>query len=199
METSFRMDARVLNVETLFGSDTSYRIPPFQRPYSWDEERQWKPLWDDIENLAKRRLSLSGTIRPHFMGAIVMQQRSTPVGVAATRLVIDGQQRLTTLQLAIRATAEVLNSRGMSDRANRLRTLTLNRKEYTGGNKDNFVKIRQTKRQRPKRIPSHYAGPSRRTGYPVQRREMLPILPRIYREILGRASPLKKSGSTRPG
>ncbi len=144
METNIRMDARVLSVESLFGSDTSYRIPPFQRPYSWGQDRQWEPLWEDIESLAKRRLSQTGTTRPHFMGAIVMQQRTTPVGVAATRLVIDGQQRLTTLQLAIRAATDALKTRGMDDRANRLRTLTLNRPEYTGGNKDNLVKIRQT-------------------------------------------------------
>ena len=144
METDIRIDARVLSVESLFGTDTSFRIPPFQRPYSWGEDRQWGPLWDDIEGLAKRRLSGNATARPHFMGAIVMQQRSTPVGVAATRMVIDGQQRLTTLQLAIRAAADVLEARGMNDRAGRLKTLTMNRAAYSGGNDDNLAKIRQT-------------------------------------------------------
>ena len=144
MEANIRIDSRVLSVESLFGSDTSFRIPPFQRPYSWGEDRQWAPLWEDIEGLAKRRLSATPSTRPHFMGAIVMQQRATPVGVAATRMVIDGQQRLTTLQLAIRAAANVLQSNGMDDRADRLKTLTLNRPNYTGGNDDNLVKIRQT-------------------------------------------------------
>ena len=144
METNVRIDARVLSVESLFGSDTSFRIPPFQRPYSWGQDRQWGPLWEDIEGLAKRMLSNTPTARPHFMGAIVMQHRTTPVGVAATRMVIDGQQRLTTLQLAIRAAADVLKARGMDDRADRLRTLTMNRQQYTGGNVDNLVKIRQT-------------------------------------------------------
>lgn len=144
METNIRIDARVLSVENLFGSDTSFRIPPFQRPYSWGEKRQWAPLWEDIEGLAKRRVSRTTTARPHFMGAIVMQQRTTPVGVVATRMVIDGQQRLTTLQLAIRAAADVLKARGMEDRAGRLKTLTTNRPAYTGGNDDNLAKIRQT-------------------------------------------------------
>ena len=60
------------------------------------------------------------------------------------RLVIDGQQRLTTLQLVIRAAVEVLKSRDIQDRAKRLMTLTINREDYTAGNQDNLVKIRQT-------------------------------------------------------
>ena len=144
MTTNMRMDAHVLTVESLFRSDTSYRIPPFQRPYSWDQKRQWAPLWDDIESLAKHHLSRSPIAMTHFMGAIVIQKRDTPVGVANMHLVIDGQQRLSTLQLAIRAAADVLKTRGIEDRANRLRTLTLNRQEFTGGNQDNLVKIRQT-------------------------------------------------------
>ncbi len=144
MEANIRIEARVVSVQSLFGSDTSFRIPPFQRPYSWDKKRQWGPLWEDIEGLAKRMLSETTAARPHFMGAIVMQQRTTPVDVATTRLVIDGQQRLTTLQLAIRAAADVLKVRGMEDRADRLKTLTMNRTAYTGGNDDNLAKIRQT-------------------------------------------------------
>ena len=144
MATNIRIETNTLSVQNLFGQDTSYRIPPFQRPYSWSKNRQWGPLWEDIQNLAKRHLSQNANTRPHFMGAIVMQQRHTPVGVADMRLVIDGQQRLTTLQLAIKAAADVLKKRGIEKRADRLITLTTNRDAYTAGNQDNLVKIRQT-------------------------------------------------------
>ena len=144
MATNISIQTKVQTVQALFGNNTSYRIPPFQRPYTWNQDRQWEPLWDDIESLAKRHRSQTGTARPHFMGTIVMQHRATPTGQAEMRLVIDGQQRLTTLQLAVRAAADVFKTRGMNDRASRLEALTLNRREYTGGSDDNLVKIRQT-------------------------------------------------------
>jgi uncharacterized protein with ParB-like and HNH nuclease domain len=71
-------------------------IPLFQRPYTWDNE-QWKTLWNDI--LACR--SSDEKLSPHFMGAIVsLSVTTTPVGVNK-HLIIDGQQRLTTVSLLL--------------------------------------------------------------------------------------------------
>jgi hypothetical protein len=68
----------------------------------WSREAQWEPLWEDVATLAERVLDGQG-IRPHFLGAIVLDQLPHPTGGVETRLVIDGQQRLTTLQLLLRA------------------------------------------------------------------------------------------------
>ena len=77
-------------------------VPLFQRPYVWKKDEQWEPLWDDIRELADRVMT-DGKSRPHFLGAIVLDQQHTTTGQIEMRLVIDGQQRLTTMQLLLEA------------------------------------------------------------------------------------------------
>ena len=68
-----------------------YIVPLFQRTYSWDK-KQWGTLWDDIKGLYEVE-----SPKQHFFGSIVsMQAKSVPEGVAKF-LLIDGQQRLTTI------------------------------------------------------------------------------------------------------
>ena len=38
--------------EGLFALPTRYEIPPFQRCYVWNQDKQWEPLWDDVEECA---------------------------------------------------------------------------------------------------------------------------------------------------
>lgn len=99
-----------------------YIIPTFQRDYEWTREDQWELLADDLEAVAERlrverhHAELAGkpaakadeSVSPHFLGAIVLD-RLTPLtaGGLDLRSVIDGQQRLTTLQLLIRALLDV--------------------------------------------------------------------------------------------
>ena len=75
-----------------------------QRPYVWNEENQWKPLWSDVVRLAERILRQPDSKHhPHFLGAVVLQQVQKPTGLMQERTIIDGQQRLTTLQLLLHA------------------------------------------------------------------------------------------------
>ena len=81
-------DTRNDTYRKLMGNGLTYRIPRFQRDYSWTEE-EWEDLWMDIV----------GTIQPggepaHYMGYLVLQSDNDKVFD-----VIDGQQRLTTLTL----------------------------------------------------------------------------------------------------
>lgn len=76
----------------LMGNGLTYRIPPFQRDYSWTEE-EWEDLWLDILDT----LSPTGETN-HYLGYIVLQSQDD-----RTFDVIDGQQRLTTLSLIILA------------------------------------------------------------------------------------------------
>jgi hypothetical protein len=76
----------------LIGNGLTYRIPRFQRDYSWTNE-EWEDLW----------LDLMGTLRvdgeaAHYMGYLVLQSADDK-----TFDVIDGQQRLTTISIIVLA------------------------------------------------------------------------------------------------
>lgn len=139
------MDAKIVNLTSLFSGQISYQIPQFQRPYAWDENEQWMPLWEDVKNIAERAMRIEDSkVRPHFMGAIVLQHRQSKTGEVAKTLVVDGQQRLTTLQLLIRATQWAFQVANDNVRADRLRSLTENQKSHLANDLDNQTKIRQS-------------------------------------------------------
>ena len=78
-------------------------IPIYQRTYSWTD-KQCQQLWDDI-----LRAGASDTIAVHFIGSIVyVEQGLSQVTHQAPLLVIDGQQRLTSVSLLIEALARAL-------------------------------------------------------------------------------------------
>lgn len=140
------MDANIVNLQTLFGQPVSFRIPQFQRPYAWSRSGQWESLWEDVRNLAESLVEpeSAGETRPHFMGAIILQRQDSSTAEVDKRLVIDGQQRLTTLQLLIRAVVVAFQHQDLSDKAARLRNLTLNDENRWGGDDSNKTKIRQS-------------------------------------------------------
>ena len=73
-----------------------YRLPNFQRPYSWDEH-QCQKLVEDLVDFYD-----SGDADPYFLGSLVVA-KELDAKQRAVRVVIDGQQRLTTLSLLIKA------------------------------------------------------------------------------------------------
>lgn len=84
-------------------SSKLFRIPIYQRTYSWGEA-QCRRLWEDILS-AGSNADVSG----HFVGSIVyVEQGLSQVSRQAPLLVIDGQQRLTTLTLLIEALARAV-------------------------------------------------------------------------------------------
>lgn len=95
------MEAHPRRLKTVFRTDVRLVVPLFQRPYVWDEDEQWAPLWDDVVAAFDRRQG--GETPPHFLGAIVLEQKRGALGSLEVREVIDGQQRLTTLQILIAA------------------------------------------------------------------------------------------------
>ena len=96
-----------LTVFELFDKQRQYTVPLFQRSYRWTEDKQWAPLWADIEREAKtafiklsRQEPLNST---HFMGAVVLSvDQIIGRGIARVQI-IDGQQRLITLQIVLAA------------------------------------------------------------------------------------------------
>src|SRR6185312_4863515 len=91
-------------IHDVFEKERRYDIPLYQRAYVWNEEDQWAPLWEDIRKQAERCLAAT-TERPstHFLGAAVWSNNPIIGRDIAKADVIDGQQRLTTLQLCIAA------------------------------------------------------------------------------------------------
>ncbi|MEG4328492.1 DUF262 domain-containing protein [Microcoleus sp. herbarium5] len=89
------MKASETKLQKILEGTQQYLVPLFQRPYSW-EKQQWENLWNDLIDLTEQE-----TITPHFMGSIVtLQTISVPEGVSKY-LLIDGQQRLTTILILL--------------------------------------------------------------------------------------------------
>ena len=135
------MKADTLTLKALFQKEVRYVIPTFQRPYVWTQEDQWEALWDDLRNVAEWYLDeleaaegnsvlAEERAKSHFMGAVVLQQRPTPTAEIETRTVIDGQQRLTTMQLLLDAAQEVMEELELPE-APRLERLVVN--EHAAG------------------------------------------------------------------
>ena len=136
------ISANVRTPEQLFGRSVRYVVPAYQRRYVWNEQDQWEPLWEDVEKLADDYLDLIGSAETqvseddapkHFLGAVVFQQEVTPAGSIEIRRVIDGQQRLTTLQILLDAVQEVYEQQEHDLEARRLQRLVLNDELDTGG------------------------------------------------------------------
>ena len=118
-------------------------------PYVWNEENQWEPLWNDILRVAQRLLDSSAERHhPHFLGAVVLQQVTNPTGSMQERTIIDGQQRLTTLQILLDTLHAELISVGAHQQASRVETLVLNQEAFWEHPEDQF-KVWPTNRDRP--------------------------------------------------
>lgn len=126
------MQAQTHTPAGIFGLHIRYVVPLFQRPYVWTEEEQWSPLWDDVRTLTEQLRDASPSaygappVPPHFLGAIVLDQQLGPSGYITIRHVIDGQQRLTTLQLLLDAAQWVVEQHGAPMDSQALKVLVLN-------------------------------------------------------------------------
>ncbi|MFC5288924.1 DUF262 domain-containing protein [Actinokineospora guangxiensis] len=114
----------------LFSLPQHFVIPLFQRPYVWKEDEQWEPLWKDIRRVVELRIAEPSRTQQHFLGAVVLQAHESNTHRLTTWNVIDGQQRLTTLQLLMDATGAILGQRGNARLASQLESLTHNSANY---------------------------------------------------------------------
>lgn len=135
------MQANTRTIKEILLGEQRFTIPPYQRPYVWSRERQWQPLWADIEDTvlrlseARKDAMAKGkplatadeSVAPHFLGAIVVDELSTPPGEIKRHAVVDGQQRLTTSQLLIRGVLDALDAADADKKLrSQLRKLVLN-------------------------------------------------------------------------
>ncbi|WP_447601730.1 GmrSD restriction endonuclease domain-containing protein [Nitrospira sp. Nam80] len=143
------METQVLTPQKVFFLPQRLVVPLFQRPYVWNQESQWEPLWDDVTRVAERVLKRpSERHHAHFLGAVVLQQVQKPAGLMQERTIIDGQQRLTTLQLLLDALHAELQSVKALAPALRIEPLVENAAPFCSRPEDRF-KVWPTNRDRP--------------------------------------------------
>src|SRR3954451_21079097 len=91
--------ARETTLQELLEGSKQYQVPLYQRTYSWTKA-QLQRLWEDIVKLAEDRSD--DPRATHFIGSLVLapSPANGPAGVPEF-LVVDGQQRLTTLSILL--------------------------------------------------------------------------------------------------
>jgi Protein of unknown function DUF262/Protein of unknown function (DUF1524) len=123
-----------LTIAEIFQQQRRHIVPLFQRRYVWTAERQWQPLLDDIIQLADGELERAagnkhGNRRKmpnHFIGAVVLAPIDTYGRDVQARSVIDGQQRLTTLQIVLTALQDAAATQGVEGVERTFERLTRN-------------------------------------------------------------------------
>lgn len=87
-------------LNSFFSNNLQYVVPFFQRAYVWDEDN-WEILWEHITTVAEK--ISNNEQNEHFIGTIITKQR-TNNNIGENKLdLIDGQQRLTTFSLLLKA------------------------------------------------------------------------------------------------
>ena len=121
-------------INELFDGSKIYVVPRYQRLYVWNLEDQWVPLWEDVTEVARNLVEnsiLKGLDRinesaseSHFFGTFVLKTSGYTPDLVNRWRVIDGQQRLTTLQLMMSAIADELKAQGLHEQAYPVSRLT---------------------------------------------------------------------------
>lgn len=138
------MEANARSPRDLFEGKEHYEIPPFQRPYVWNEEDQWAPLWDDVVRVAESYVEKEvreldqAKVPHHFLGAVVYESKRLIAGDVSRHVVIDGQQRMTTLQVLIDAARQVFEDLGHENMAETMAELTRNGQSMFRSKRERF-------------------------------------------------------------
>lgn len=119
------MEAHKEPLSKILSLPTRLVAPLFQRQYVWNQNDNWEPLWEALVEVLDRKLT-PAKARPYFMGAIVLDKIKGQTGSVSSREIIDGQQRMTTLQILLEAARRVFMEAGFDHQANQLRKLTYN-------------------------------------------------------------------------
>ncbi|HEX9808692.1 MAG TPA: DUF262 domain-containing HNH endonuclease family protein, partial [Alphaproteobacteria bacterium] len=141
----------------LFEKKMRLEVPLFQRQYIWGKDEQWEPLWEDIERKFSEYLEGRKDAPKHFLGAMVLDQKQTPTTHVEKRQVIDGQQRLTTLQIFLAAFRDFCRKHACDELATECEGFTLNKGMMAQPDLDKF-KVWPTHLDRPQYIDVMSSG-----------------------------------------
>jgi uncharacterized protein with ParB-like and HNH nuclease domain len=132
------MKANAVSLLGIFFEKLRLEVPLFQRQYIWKQEQQWLPLWEDIERKFCEYLEGRKDRPVHFLGAMVLDQKLTPITHVMKRQVIDGQQRLTTLQIFLAAFRDFCREQGSEALAVECEQFTVNKGMMADPETDRF-------------------------------------------------------------
>lgn len=97
-----RMKANTNKLIDIFHGGRLLKIPFFQRSYVWDEE-EWNRFISDLLDKQNDSVTSKNPLVPKFMGAIILKQEPTQTGrFGDVRILVDGQQRLTTIVILMK-------------------------------------------------------------------------------------------------
>ncbi len=115
------LDTSTVSLSDIIGNGKVYKVPSYQRDYSWKQDH-WEDLWADI-------LTVLNGNSIHYMGSIVLQNKGDK-----KYSVIDGQQRLSTLTLIVLATIKTIQTLidKSIDRDNNIERISLLTKKFLG-------------------------------------------------------------------
>ena len=108
------MEAQVKTVREILHSGDQFLVPFFQRQYSWTK-KEWHNLYTDVVALIE-----GGDEAKHFLGPLVFTPFQHVPGDGPRYQLIDGQQRLTTLTLALAALRDVARLNANDDLADEI-------------------------------------------------------------------------------
>ncbi|MFD9794566.1 DUF262 domain-containing protein [Streptomyces sp. NPDC059070] len=142
------MDTAMRAEETHFadlvqGRAQQFQVPLYQRTYSWTE-KQLAKLWTDILEQAEL-VGTDPTVSTHFLGSVVLAPSPLNEATFPRWLVVDGQQRLTTLSLALSAIRDHI-AETQPDEAERIDEEYLINKRKKGGD---YLRFLPTQADRP--------------------------------------------------
>ncbi|MFC2663144.1 MAG: DUF262 domain-containing protein [Scardovia wiggsiae] len=134
------MDARKGNIYEILNGNKQFLTPVYQRYYSWDIE-QCTRLWNDIVEMQKKGRA------GHFVGSIVnIAEQAMPTGIQKY-MIIDGQQRMTTLSLLLLALRDyaIKDPNDATINARRIDSMLL-KNEYESGDERYKLLLTETDR-----------------------------------------------------
>jgi uncharacterized protein with ParB-like and HNH nuclease domain len=104
--SSLKIQGKEYVISKVFsGDEFAFRIPEYQRPYSWQEEQADELLSDFLASIDSKQAVSTNELTPYFLGSIVLIKKEGQ----AESIVVDGQQRLTTLTILLAALREIGN------------------------------------------------------------------------------------------
>ncbi|WP_263365238.1 DUF262 domain-containing protein [Edaphobacter bradus] len=166
------MNANAVPILAIFEKKVRLEVPLFQRAYVWNQEHQWEPLWEDIARKFTEHLQDRLDAPVHFLGAMVLDQKATPTTHVERRQIIDGQQRLTTLQLFLAAFRDFCSSHGCEELAVECRGFTLNSGMMADPTVDRFkVWPTQTDRDQFTKVMSAESRSSVEKSFPLTKKK----------------------------
>lgn len=108
----------LITIIDLFSGEKYYRIPDYQRGYSWGSDKEFLELWKDILRL----YHTNNNTRKHYTGMITLDQIEEPVDLSNEALIgtnsfyiVDGQQRITSIVIILKTIFDFAKENEIND------------------------------------------------------------------------------------